>query len=267
MLSKTGKPRFINTNRLAAVISLAIHFIGFVFALFFVIEKRYNIIESYVEVEIAETKRPPKLRRRFILHRSKTQQINPTEVQTPRLKTAVDTIADIPTGRSNFVLPRNIFRHSFNLDDAIIANIGPPIQINPTARVIPPVRTSPKVTFNSSPKFQVVNPMESVADAAELTIKEIPTDSSNEPPKFIHEVVPEYPEIAQRAGKDGIVILEAKIGIDGIARDIKIIQKLGYGCDEAAINALKASKFSPARKGKIPVAVRIQIPYRFQFED
>ncbi|MBC8229824.1 energy transducer TonB, partial [bacterium] len=51
------------------------------------------------------------------------------------------------------------------------------------------------------------------------------------------------------------------------ARDIKVIQKLGYGCDEAAINALKASKFSPAKRDKTPVAVRIQIPYRFEFED
>ena len=65
----------------------------------------------------------------------------------------------------------------------------------------------------------------------------------------------------------GVVILEAEIGVDGSAQDITVIQKLGYGCDEAAIAALKASRFRSAKQNAKPVAIRIQIPYRFQLED
>jgi TonB family protein len=271
--SKTEKSRLIKPNQLAAAVSLFIHLIGFLFAMFYVIETRHNV-EDYVEVDIAEVKRPPKLLRRPIPHASKIQPIAPTEVQTSRLRNVVGTIADIPTEKTGFVLPQGeVSPNSLNLPDnnAIAANMGISVQINPSARVIPPVRVSPKVTLNSSsPKFQIVNPSASAADVADLTMIEILTTSLNEaiePPKFIHKVVPEYPDIARRAEKDGIVILEAEIGIDGVARDIKVIQKLGYDCDEAAISALKASKFSPAKRGGTPAAVRIQIPYRFQFED
>jgi len=240
--------------------------------MFYVIETRRNV-ENFVEVDIAEVKRPPKLLRRPIPRTSKIQLIAPTEVQTPRLRNVVGTIAEIPTAKTDFVLPQGeVFPNSLNLPDNndIATNMGISVQINPSARVIPPVRISPKITPNSAPKFQIVNPIESAANVTDLTMIEISTASLNEaiePPKFIHKVVPEYPDIARRAEKDGIVILEAEIGIDGIARDIKVIQKLGYGCDEAAIAALNASKFSPAKKGKTSVAVRIQIPYRFQFED
>ena len=270
--SKTEKSHLIKPNQLAAAVSLAIHLIGFLFAMFYVIETRHDV-ENYVEIDIAEAKRPPKLRRRLIPHTSKIQPINTTKVQTPRLKTAVSTIADVSTDKADFVLPQGeVFQNSLNLtgNDAISADMGVPIQMNPHSHVIPPTRIPPKITFNSSPKLQIVNPMESTADVAELTMMDIPTaslDDAIEPPKFIHKVVPQYPDIAKRAEKYGLVILEAEIGIDGIARDIKVIQKLGYGCDEVAISALKASKFSPAKRGKTPIAVRIQIPYRFQFED
>ena len=272
MLPKSSKSSLIKPNQLAAIVSVVIHLIGFLFAMFYVIETRRGV-ENYVEIDIAEVKRPPKLRRRLIPHTSKMQPINPTEVQTPRLKTDVGTIADIFTDKADFVLPQgDVFTNSIDLpgNGAISADTDITIQINPSAHVIPPTRVTPKITFNSSPKFQIIDTIESTADIAELTMMQIPTASLNEtiePPKFIHKVVPEYPDIANRAGTEGHVILEAEIGIDGIARDIKVIQKLGYGCDEAAISALKASKFSPAKRGKTPVVVRIQIPYRFQFED
>jgi protein TonB len=237
--------------------------------MFYVIETRRGV-ENYVEVDIAEVKRPPKLLRRPIPRTSKIQLIAPTEVQTPRLRNVVGTIANIPTAEADFVLPQGeVFPNSLNLpvSDATSVNMGVSIQIKPSVFRLP---TSNFRLPTSAPKFQIVNPIESTANVTDLTMIEISTASLNEaiePPKFIHKVVPEYPDIARRAEKDGIVILEAEIGIDGIARDIKVIQKLGYGCDESAVSALKASKFSPAKKGKTSVAVRIQIPYRFQFED
>ena len=95
---------------------------------------------------------------------------------------------------------------------------------------------------------------------------------SNEPTqdaRFFHKVDPVYPESARLSHKQGLVVLEATIGIDGIARNIKVVKVTeisGLGCEEAAITALKASQFVPAKQGKVVVSQRLRIPYRFQFK-
>ena len=64
-------------------------------------------------------------------------------------------------------------------------------------------------------------------------------------------------------------MLEATIGVDGIARNIKVVKVVevsGLGCEAAAITALKASQFVPAKQGKAVVSQRLRIPYRFQFK-
>ena len=87
--------------------------------------------------------------------------------------------------------------------------------------------------------------------------------------KFFRKVDPIYPESARLSHKQGLVVLEATIGVDGIARNIrvvKVVEVSGLGCEEAAIAALKASQFVPAKQGKVVVSQRLRIPYRFQFK-
>ena len=84
-------------------------------------------------------------------------------------------------------------------------------------------------------------------------------------PHFIKRIVPQYPELARRVQKEGRVLLEAVIGTDGIPTEIRIIQAIGFGCDEAAVKALRASRFRPAELEKQRVVVRITIPYNFKF--
>ena len=68
-----------------------------------------------------------------------------------------------------------------------------------------------------------------------------------EPLRPLHTVSATYPQRARRAGREGVVLLEASIGVDGIARDIKVIRGIGFGCNKAAIETLKASRFIPAK--------------------
>ena len=87
--------------------------------------------------------------------------------------------------------------------------------------------------------------------------------------KFFRKVDPIYPESARLSHKQGLVVLEATIGVDGIARNIKVVKVVevsGLGCEEAAVTALKASQFVPAKQGKVVVSQRLRIPYRFQFK-
>jgi len=85
-------------------------------------------------------------------------------------------------------------------------------------------------------------------------------------PHFKVQVEAQYPEAAKRANIEGVVILQVDIDATGAVKKVELTQGLGYGCDEAAVNAAQQSVFTPAYAGSEPVPVRIRIPYRFRFE-
>lgn len=73
-----------------------------------------------------------------------------------------------------------------------------------------------------------------------------------------------YPEIAKRAGIEGKVYLIAFINKNGNVDDVKVIKKLGGGCDEAAIAAVKKSKFEPGTSEGKPVNVKLSLQIQFK---
>ena len=115
----------------------------------------------------------------------------------------------------------------------------------------------------------------SSSTAASCEVAELPAIPTllNEPTQnaqFFHKVEPVYPDSARLSHKQGVVLLEATIGVDGKARNIKVIKVIevsGLGCEQAAIKALKASQFVPAMRGEAVVSQRLRIPYRFQFKN
>ena len=84
------------------------------------------------------------------------------------------------------------------------------------------------------------------------------------PPKVKNLMKPEYPVEAKKAGKEGKVLLQATINVDGIAENIKALTELGFGLEEAAINSLKNSAFYPATSNGKPVSFKVRIPYEFK---
>ena len=56
-------------------------------------------------------------------------------------------------------------------------------------------------------------------------------------PSVITPVQPVYPELARQAQKEGVVLLEATIGTDGIPTDIHVVASKGFGFDQAAVQA------------------------------
>ena len=87
-------------------------------------------------------------------------------------------------------------------------------------------------------------------------------------PAFPTKIEPKHPRAALLAQKEGRVVLEATIDADGKVKDIKVKEDtVGFGCARAAIQALKASRFSPAKRGVESVPFRIAIPYQFKLEN
>ena len=74
-----------------------------------------------------------------------------------------------------------------------------------------------------------------------------------------------YPEIAKEAGIEGQVVVHAFINDKGIVENCMILKGLaGTGLDEAAIKAIKKTKFKPAKQRDRNVGVWISIPVTFR---
>ncbi len=73
-----------------------------------------------------------------------------------------------------------------------------------------------------------------------------------------------YPEEAKSSGVEGRVFVKAYINEKGEVDRVKLIKGIGGGCDEAAMQAVKETKFTPAlQKGK-PVKVQVSVPIIFK---
>ncbi len=121
----------------------------------------------------------------------------------------------------------------------------------------------------SRPEWTSISPVIANADTAELPSVSVDLNEPIQNAQFSRKVDPIYPESARLSHKQGLVVLEATIGVDGMARNIKVVKVVevsGLGCEEAAITALKASQFTPAKQGKVAVSQRLRIPYRFHLK-
>jgi TonB family protein len=77
-----------------------------------------------------------------------------------------------------------------------------------------------------------------------------------------------YPEIAKKAGIQGIVLLEVLINERGQVTEASVVKTPAEkaGINEAAINAIKTISWKPALKDGRPVSVRVSIPVKFKLE-
>jgi periplasmic protein TonB len=95
-------------------------------------------------------------------------------------------------------------------------------------------------------------------------VKFIPYD---DPPQPLSQIRPVYPEIAQEAGIEGTVVVQVFIDLRGRVKDTVILKGIpNTGLDEAAISAIRKTRFRPARQRERPVGVWISIPVNFRLK-
>ena len=85
-----------------------------------------------------------------------------------------------------------------------------------------------------------------------------------ERPEFVTRALLRYPAQASRQRIEGVVIVEADIDARGRIVDTRIVREAGFGFEEAAIEMLMGSVFSPAIIGGRPVAVRMRFTIEFR---
>ncbi len=86
-------------------------------------------------------------------------------------------------------------------------------------------------------------------------------------PRAKSAIKPIYPEIAQEAGIEGVVVVQAFIDERGRVKETLILKGVpNTGLDEAAMDAIRRTKFHPAEQRERPVAVWISIPVNFRLK-
>jgi TonB family protein len=81
-------------------------------------------------------------------------------------------------------------------------------------------------------------------------------------PEVLEKVPPPYPDEARNAGIEGLVVVQALVGRDGIVKDTRIVTSIPE-LDDAAEGAVRRWTFKPATAHEKPVAVWVAVPVKF----
>lgn len=79
----------------------------------------------------------------------------------------------------------------------------------------------------------------------------------------IYERANRYPEMARRAGVEGLVTVQFIVDVNGDVQNPVVLRGVGAGLDEVAMEAILNTKFKPGRQRNKPVPVKMSLPIRF----
>lgn len=83
-------------------------------------------------------------------------------------------------------------------------------------------------------------------------------------PSILREVRPDYTDEGRRRGVEGDVVVEVVVRADGSVGSVTLLQGLGAGLDQRAIDAVRQWRFNPARRYGTPVDVIVEVAVEFR---
>ncbi|MFA4905856.1 MAG: energy transducer TonB [Candidatus Margulisiibacteriota bacterium] len=87
------------------------------------------------------------------------------------------------------------------------------------------------------------------------------------PPQIISAVLPEYPEAALKAGIEGLVMVQAYVGLNGAVEKAEAKTSSGNAdLDQSAARAVAQWKFTPATQNGAALASWFEVPVRFSIK-
>jgi periplasmic protein TonB len=84
-------------------------------------------------------------------------------------------------------------------------------------------------------------------------------------PRKIVDVPPVYPQLAQASRVEGLVIIEATIDVRGAVQSARVLRSLPF-LDEAALDAVRQWKYTPALLNGVPVPVIMTVTVNFTLQ-
>lgn len=262
--------KHVGRSSAAFTVAMAFHALIAIFISVFVIVERIEQERETFDVSMIreESKTKRRFRRREALKfESKQQERKPVFKQPVRTNTAqlpsndVFTIPDATDTGGDLVTP------DVNNGPAMI-DVGRNF-VRPST-TIEPETTTRAFELKRDEAPTVLDKLDTPIPDGDLGIGniEITTETGIAKPTYKFRVEPKYPDTAKKAEKEGTVILQATIDEDGNPKDIVPLTTIGFGLEEAAIEALKKTTFRPATKGGKPISLEnVQIPYEFRLKD
>jgi periplasmic protein TonB len=190
----------------------------------------------------------------------------------PTAAAAADHPAHWPTHTHPYPVPAD---HDWTPHDPNLVHVHAPLAHDAPANPQAPARAAPAVTAgDDTPTFTIAvstgdgdahGAVSSTGTAAphEESSEPLPEQSVDGPARLVRGVAPSYPEGARAAGIEGDVRLELVVSTSGAVESTRVVQGIGHGLDEAALQAVRQFRFAPAtREGR---AVRVRMGWSMQF--
>ena len=265
-LQKTG-----GRNSFALTFSVVLHVSIALLLGFLYIKDQIAPESDELAVALVPQEMPQRERNTITTRPRPTFDATPQEINAP-IKRAPVTNANIPQRRSDFTLP--------SPSDTALAPVAPGLSGGPKVNRIPRGLKGPVQSAQTTLKPTVERPAQAntpLADLANTTkstdgpILNVPdidtTQSGTSYPKATKAPDPIYPNNAKRAEKEGVVELQATVGTDGVPRNVVALTEIGFGFEEAAIEAMKKWRFIPGKKNGKDVEMTVRIKIEFTLDE
>lgn len=145
--------------------------------------------------------------------------------------------------------------------------VGVPVPV-PDAEVNPEqtIPTQQELSEIQSPALGLGDGTRGIEFQQDINIDEEPADfvPVEKYPVPVKQVLPDYPEIARRAGVEGTVWVKIWVDKEGKPRKAVVLKSDAEIFNEPAQRAAMQSVFTPALMNNGPVAVWVSVPFRFK---
>lgn len=266
-LQKTG-----GRNSLALFFSIGLHVsLALILGFFYIKDRITSDVNEIAVALVAPEELTLRERASKPTRPRPTFEAENTEIEAPIDNTVLTNTNILNTSNDSLVLPSG---HGTDFTPETPGlNAGPRVNINPrsmkgpvqpSTSAITPSLERPTQAPSHTPELSLTTD----ANAPDLKVPEIDTSQAGtSPPKAKKTVKPTYPKNAKRAAKEGTVKLQATIGTDGIPKNIVALTKVGFGFEDAAIDALKKWRFIPGKKKGKDAEMTISLDIQFKLDD
>jgi len=223
---------------------------------------------AYIDAVMVET--PPEPEILLEQHPSPPPVREPVEpppeiVEVQEMVETISDAVDLNDDLSDIDLPDPPERVPLIVEEPAPRPVEVPVE--PVSEVAAAGETPPAPPVNRRVRRPIVEP--EVAEVVQPTPQPaeevfLPFYQVEKRPEFVNRAPLRYPPQAARQRIEGVVIVEADIDAQGRIVDTRVVREAGFGFEEAAIEMLTGSVFSPAIIGGRPVAVRMRFTIEFR---
>lgn len=149
---------------------------------------------------------------------------------------------------------------------------APPPPPRPAPKVVaPPPLLATRAAESPSPIVVPPPPPQPQPAPAAVEAPPVPVPATIVPPGFaaayLHNPPPAYPPLSRRLGEEGKVLLRVAVSAEGAAEAVDVQAGSGFPrLDRAAVEAVRAWRFVPARQAGRAVPGIVIVPIRFALE-